>query len=188
MHHLRRTWNTFWFSSKLPALHHSGPTRLYRRGGVSLRMLKVLQLKTADRDNKEHGDASAPFAGSLPGTEVDICSLIFMLVLLSAACDLVTAQTCSAQLPECVHTCLVSFDGVKEHLPGFQKKSKCLRSLSRQKTERCRAGSEPCDTGSSRQGAPKPEKCVLLKAFPCRPEKGFQRARADVPESGHTHL
>lgn len=57
-------------------------------------MLKVLQLNTVDRDDKEHGDVLAPFAGSLPGTAADICSLISMLVLLSTACDLVTAQTC----------------------------------------------------------------------------------------------
>lgn len=92
------------------------------------------QLKTVDGDNKEHGDASAPLAGSLPGTEVDICSLILMLVLLSASCDLVTAQTCSAQLPECVHTCLVPLMVLKHACQVFRKKkSKCLRSLSRQK-------------------------------------------------------
>lgn len=96
-------------------------------------MLKVLQLNTVDRDDEEHGDASAPFAGSFPGTEADICSLFLTSALLSTACDLVTAQTCSAQLPECVHTCLVPLMVLKHACQVFSKKSKCLRSLSRQK-------------------------------------------------------
>lgn len=87
-------------------------------------MPKVLQLKTVDGDNKERGDAAAPFAGSLPGREADICSLIFMSVLLSASCDLVTAQTCSARLPECVHTCLVPPMVLKHACQVFRKKKK----------------------------------------------------------------
>lgn len=87
-------------------------------------MLKVLQLNTVGRDDKEHGEASAPFAGSLPGTEADICSPILMLVLLSTARDLVTAQTCSAQLPECVHTCLVPLMVLEHACQVSRKKSK----------------------------------------------------------------